>query len=123
MKKTTTKKAPKKSVKKSVKKSIFSSVKNLANSALLNLIRTESVRLGRIVYINELADIVTAQGNPQTNVQIRKKLQRVRKPYFKQGEADSMRGNGQVQLPNGEILGWRKEEGKEIGYGIEKGSL
>lgn len=127
-KKTTTKKAPKKSVKKtpkkSVKSTIFSSVKNVGNSALLNLVRTMSQKAKRIVSIVELSEELTKQGTPTTSTQVRKKMQKIRRPLFSSvEEQENSKGNGQVQLSASEVLGWRKEEGKPIAYGIEKGTI
>ena len=124
-KKATPKKAtPKKARKPQAKKSIFSSIRNLASSVLVNLVRTESAQQKRIIDVVELAEMLTDDGIPQTAEQVRKKLQKFRKQFFNsRQEQDEMKVNGQVQISENEILGWRTETGKPIAYGIEKGKL
>ena len=117
-------KPTKRARKPQAKKSIFSAVRNLANSVLVNLVRVESASQKRIIDIVELAEKLTDDGTPQTAEQVRKKLQKFRKQFFtSRQEQDEMKVNGQVQISENEILGWRKETGKPIAYGIEKGKL
>jgi hypothetical protein len=124
-KKATPKKAtPKKARKPQAKKSIFSSIRNLASSVLINLVRTESAQQKRIIDVVELAEMLTDDGTPQTAEQVRKRMQKERRKFFtSKEEQKAMRRNGQVQISENEILGWRTETGKPIAYGIEKGKL
>ncbi len=115
---------PKKARKPQAKKSIFSSVRNLGKTMLVNLIRTESARQERIVDIVELADKLTDLGYPITPEKVRKDMQKWRRQFYSnKEEAESMKGNGQVQISEDEILGWRKDGTNPIAYGIEKGKL
>jgi len=124
-KKATPKKAtPKKARKPQAKKSIFSSVKNLAYSGIVSLIRSESAKQNRIIDIVELADKLTDLGYPITPEKVRKDMQKWRRQFYSnKEEAESMKGNGQVQISDDEILGWRKVGTNPIAYGIEKGKL
>jgi hypothetical protein len=124
MKKTTKKTTKKSTPKKSAKSTIFSNVKNTLPSMIVSAVRTLSATKKRLVSIVEIAEFLTAEGNPISAKDVRRKLQKIRSHHFKSDEErQEMKGNGQIQLSAEEVMGWRKNGSNPIGYGIEKGKL